>query len=275
MASRSFKSRNSDIEYEDGKFHLSFVHDNTEISVSSGGTIGDLQQTLQSHKDLPSPSPSSNIVLKTLDGSILANSTQISRLQFTPFLLEIWKGSERDSFYFNNHYINEELSSKFEPTEESLEVYCRSIGIPKKRSNILSGFIHHTYESLVKEKLSATEVEQAIFNTLSYYSKFESVSISQVKKSLEEKQAFLKEMHQSKLLLDKKALRSLNLKLVLGAGVMVGQFAFITSGTFFFFSWDVMEPITYLMLMTNLTCAFGFFAVRGYDLETQSMLQAT
>lgn len=67
-------------------------------------------------------------------------------------------------------------------------------------------------------------------------------------------------MNKVKEKLDLKATWRANFALSFGLGIMVSQFAFIFGGTFFLFSWDVMEPIAYLMLTGNMTVSFAYFA---------------
>ena len=43
------------------------------------------------------------------------------------------------------------------------------------------------------------------------------------------------------------------------------------SGTFIFFSWDIMEPIAYMMLFTNFTCGFLYYNMRRVDLQLTNM----
>jgi len=40
---------------------------------------------------------------------------------------------------------------------------------------------------------------------------------------------------------------------------ILGEFAVIVEGTFFSLSWDIMEPISYMMLLFNELVAFGWF----------------
>lgn len=40
----------------------------------------------------------------------------------------------------------------------------------------------------------------------------------------------------------------------------MAQFGFIMSGTFVFYSWDVMEPISYMMMLGNFTFGMLFYA---------------
>jgi hypothetical protein len=39
------------------------------------------------------------------------------------------------------------------------------------------------------------------------------------------------------------------------------------SGTFMFYSWDIMEPIAYIMLLSNFTFGFFFYNLINRDLE--------
>lgn len=54
--------------------------------------------------------------------------------------------------------------------------------------------------------------------------------------------------------------------LALGSTIFMGQFAFIVSGTFVFYSWDIMEPIAYTMLLANFTTGFFFYALKKQDM---------
>jgi len=53
----------------------------------------------------------------------------------------------------------------------------------------------------------------------------------------------------------------------LGSGVGVAQFFFIFYGTFHYLSWDIMEPICYLMTFGNFTAGFMFYLSVEQDLE--------
>ena len=45
----------------------------------------------------------------------------------------------------------------------------------------------------------------------------------------------------------------------------------ITLGTFHYLSWDIMEPVSYLMMLGNFTCGFGFYALMKKDLDLESV----
>ena len=61
--------------------------------------------------------------------------------------------------------------------------------------------------------------------------------------------------------------------LVLGYSVLLGQFTFITGGTFIYFSWGIMEPIAYTMLLGNFVASFFFFNWNRKNLEAESLQQ--
>lgn len=55
--------------------------------------------------------------------------------------------------------------------------------------------------------------------------------------------------------------------MVLGSVVAISQFAFIMGGTFVYYSWDVMEPISYIMLLSNFVVGFFFYAALKRNME--------
>ena len=85
------------------------------------------------------------------------------------------------------------------------------------------------------------------------------------------KEKRVSELEQVKSSLDQRAFKRANRILTLGASVMIGQFAFIMAGTYIVFSWDVMEPIAYLMSMVNFTAAFMFFWKNREEMELTSL----
>lgn len=47
----------------------------------------------------------------------------------------------------------------------------------------------------------------------------------------------------------------------------MAQFGFIMSGTFVYYSWDVMEPISYVMMLGNFTAGMMFYAAYKDELQ--------
>ena len=56
-----------------------------------------------------------------------------------------------------------------------------------------------------------------------------------------------------------------------GSTFGMAQFAFIFYGTFHVYSWDIMEPICYLMTFSNFTAGFLFYLTVEKDLELENL----
>jgi hypothetical protein len=57
----------------------------------------------------------------------------------------------------------------------------------------------------------------------------------------------------------------------LGLFTLVGQWGFIASGTYYFCSWDIMEPIAYCMTLSNLIAGYAFYCLRNQELALDSI----
>lgn len=60
---------------------------------------------------------------------------------------------------------------------------------------------------------------------------------------------------------------------VAGASIGIGQFGIIAFGTFEYLSWDIMEPIAYLMTFTNFTFGYLFYLRAKRDLELSNIYE--
>lgn len=56
----------------------------------------------------------------------------------------------------------------------------------------------------------------------------------------------------------------------LGSSIVIAQLAFIAAGSFHFSSWDIMEPICYLMTFGNFTSAYFFYLYKKKDLDLEN-----
>ncbi len=95
--------------------------------------------------------------------------------------------------------------------------------------------------------------------------------VSDLERLIEQKQSELIKLNAVKKQLDKKADFRSKALITLGSTIFVGQFAFIMSGTFVFFSWDIMEPISYLMLFSNFTVGATFYSIYKKDMELSTL----
>lgn len=53
----------------------------------------------------------------------------------------------------------------------------------------------------------------------------------------------------------------------LGSSIVIGQFVIIFQGTFHYLSWDIMEPVCYLMTLGNFTAGYAFYLAMKKDLD--------
>ena len=157
-----------------------------------------------------------------------------------------------------------------------LHEYSSSIGIPKKEALLLSSFLHKAYKLLPSGEFSYNEVMRALYLSLSYFhtsdqNEFGTNHGSELRKRLIKHEAQFFKLHQEETKLDTLALKRANRILTLGASIMISQFVFIVGGTYVVFSWDVMEPIAYLMGMTNFTLAFMFYWQSRAEMDLSSL----
>jgi hypothetical protein len=59
--------------------------------------------------------------------------------------------------------------------------------------------------------------------------------------------------------------------LALGSSIVVGQFGFVMAATFLYLSWDIMEPVTYVMMLGNFTFGMLFYAKYKEEMELHTL----
>jgi DNA polymerase II small subunit/DNA polymerase delta subunit B len=59
--------------------------------------------------------------------------------------------------------------------------------------------------------------------------------------------------------------------LAMGSTIFLSQFAVITVGTFHYLSWDIMEPVSYLMMYGNFVCGFTYYLKVKKDLTAENI----
>lgn len=229
-------------------------------------------------------SPGSKVTYSTIDGSMLPESVfTFNNLRNTPFIVNV----NDEKFILNlskNFTLNKEefdVESRLAPNEETFYVYCKSIGIPNKDSEVLGSFLYKMYESLPDHAdqghlISTQSIKNSMFNALSGFrsitnNEWGTSRTSILKNILSTKEKELEKLSEMKEKLDKKALRRANLMLYMGGSVLLAQFSFIVGGTYFLYCWDVMEPMAYLMLTSNLTLGFGYYWWTNDELDFQPL----
>lgn len=78
----------------------------------------------------------------------------------------------------------------------------------------------------------------------------------------------LKPQHEKIL---KKSRRYAKGMLTLGLVGLCSQWVFIGAGTFYFYCWDVMEPIAYIMQLCNLALGYGVYTFANQEFEIASI----
>ena len=153
-----------------------------------------------------------------------------------------------------------------------------SIGIPATEATLLAEFIEKLEEKVKVIKMqdndpniSRSELEEAVEKAMLHFAEYQKStdhdpqynSHAYVSKMLLEKQDRLAVLQSKKKILDGKAERRANSLVYCGLSVLLAEFSFITVGTFYFFCWDIMEPIAYLMGTGNTLAAFALYIVKN------------
>lgn len=97
--------------------------------------------------------------------------------------------------------------------------------------------------------------------------------VADLERLIEERQQELISLNVTKQKLDKKADFRSRALLALTSSIFFAQFGFIMSGTFVYYSWDVMEPISYVMMLGNFSVGMLFYAAFKRDLQLTTLRQ--
>jgi hypothetical protein len=250
---------------DDYRIEIPYLTKKLSFTVTPNDTLQDFKEKVQQVDE-----SIKNVEFHSIDSvatsSQFSLSEPMSSFKEMPLLLRLNKA---DNFVISlveqdDHKLNLSSDKLFKPNEEAFFNYARSIGIPKQNSEILASFLNETYENISKDTSSTQELKSSIYNALASlrsipHNKWGTNRVSKLKAILEEKEKELIEMHNTKTKLDKKALRRANIILYMGGTIMISQFSFIVGGTYLYFCWDVMEPMAYLMLTSNLALAFAYY----------------
>jgi hypothetical protein len=110
---------------------------------------------------------------------------------------------------------------------------------------------------------------------MSYYrslnNNLTTLTVSELEALIESRQRELIALNQVKTECDRRARFRSRVLLGMGSSVFFYQFYFIMSGTFVHASWDVMEPISYVMMLGNFTVGMLFYALVHKELELKSL----
>jgi Mitochondrial calcium uniporter len=118
-------------------------------------------------------------------------------------------------------------------------------------------------------------IVKGLQQTLSYYraiaNNWSNLKVSDLEHLIEERQQQLIVLNEKKKICDKKANFRARDLLAMGSTIFFAQFAFIMLGTFVTHSWDVMEPISYVMMLGNFTVGMFFYAYFKEEMQLTTL----
>jgi len=117
-------------------------------------------------------------------------------------------------------------------------VYLKPVEFNKTVSRILAELSDDTY---LKDQLATKQAE-----------------LEQLKKELQP-------MHEQRLLLERKAHNTATTYILLGFGYCVVQAALVARLTWWELSWDVMEPVTYMLTFATVLIGYSYFVLTGSE----------
>jgi len=259
------------------RVEVPFHSQRLKFEVTADDTLQEFKSKLISGDDTIS-----DVEFHTVDAGINSNQISLSEplKHFTdmPFLIRLNKTTNYVVSLGKKNWSSSTSKDNdvFGADEQSFFKYGQSIGIPVKNSEVLASFIDEVYNSISKQSTSKKDIENHIFNSLNSFRSFSQNKwgtnrISELKSILDKKEKELISLHKEKVKLDKRALRRANMILYSGGIVLFSQFSFIMGGTYLYFCWDVMEPMAYLMMTSNLTVAFGYYWWNSSELDYQPL----
>ena len=129
-----------------------------------------------------------------------------------------------------------------------------------------------------KKQLTKDEIADSMSTVLRYLCSDDNhkYGLTNYGQALARREELLKQVADTQDKIDQnrqRAARKTKILLWAGSGVFVAQFAFIFWGTFHAYSWDIMEPVCYLMTFGNFTAGFLFYLAMNQDLELANLNQ--
>eukprot|EP00347_Sterkiella_histriomuscorum_P008713 403344037 len=246
----------------------------------------DLSQTIKDLSDmLQSQCPSvQEIKFYTLDGAIIPKSEILGHRNNIPFILTLKKsGSTEEYSYALNLNPGFSIVNDYEDSnkkgEEAYLQYNLGIGLPKYSSFLLANFANKIHHSIPQSQTVKTEdIIKGLNQTMNYYRSVGDdksiLRVSELEKLLDDKQHELYKLNEQKNQLYKKADFKSQVMLFMGSAYFFAQAAFIMGGTFVYYSWDIMEPISYMMLFTNFTFGVTYYAMFKKELALSTLRES-
>jgi hypothetical protein len=173
------------------------------------------------------------------------------------------KRAQDNDFYivnFNPDFRRQSISAATNienlSSEETYFDYCKETGMSQDSQHLLANYAAKIHRSLEgKNTVSSTEIQQILSQLKHLYSR----SNQAQKVDLEPKIERLRHLNMLQERFEAKAKFTSSLMGLSVSAFIAAEIFIIVEGTFFSLSWDIMEPISYLMALFNGVAGFAWY----------------
>jgi len=257
-------------EFKTMRFDLNYA---VQVRFTQSTTLKFFEEKLRENTD----SKIDDIKFFSLTGARVPLCEEVSTHYALPLLLQV-NNDKVFALNFNDQVVSQDKGAAgwSIKDEEHYFDFGEGVGLRGYEKFLLPHFSHRLIHCLPdKQTFSSEELGQSLGTTLSYFQSQDFKSgdanyshyVDQLVK--EEYEYYKNEKKISQII--KQSERKATALCWLGSSVAIGQAAFILSGTFHYFSWDIMEPVSYLMMFGNFTFSYAFYLLAKRDLELTSI----
>lgn len=213
-----------------------------------------------------------SLELFSLNGTKYSSKTPVADIVHEPFIVRV-DGSQA---YTVVNYNISKISLPYAPEDRVLaEKYYWEHGLSSKASEVLAFFNRNLIDNL--DLLEGNKVTRDLFralvgkvvleraNELRKYAKTLTIHIE----ALED---IYRDELKAKVDFEALAAKSADRKLTAFVSVIMAQFAAVQYGTYYLFSWDIMEPITCMMAMGDTFLAYWFWMRSSHSYDTDGIV---
>ena len=209
----------------------------------------------------------------TLNGHRLPMCERVGDQRAFPVLLQI--NNERIfalNFSTQCKIENRDKSQSKIFDEEFYFDFARDIGIHGYQKYSLPYISHKMMNALPpKQEMTTADIENSLTAVMRYMSRSTDKNVTDKiaddKTRLDQLEAQVGITEAKIEQLRASASRKATVLLGFGSSIVIAQFALIFQGTFHYLSWDIMEPVCYLMQLGNFTFGFAFYLAMKKDLD--------
>lgn len=232
---------------QDNQLSIPTPKDPVQLSIHPEETLRDLKERIISQGH-------SSVGFQSLDGSRISQSTLFKEITGLSYLIKI------DDFVVKVVSHGEKSSKnytvyKFDDLINELDIDASKQGIIKKYLLRISNTIQ------LKTQISKVELSHLMTEMIPRQEKSKQTQ-REIAQTLESYQNELNKFANVEKFVEKRARIYANSIFTVGLGVLALQWAYIGTGTFIFYSWDIMEPQAYLIGLGNFIFGLGYYTLR-------------